>query len=276
MLGTTDTVLRAPMNGFQIVEPGGGGEPFFPLTITAAISPNTGYDLSWPSQDGMVYNVRSTTDLSEALVDWDLVEGDIPASGTGTNTKNVNPPESRLFFVVEEFPAPPLFSEDFESDNGGFSTTGTPNDWAWGTPNSNNNAGLVLTTGNGASINCWGTSLGDGAVPSGVIDPAADSILRSPDINLTGISGAQLQFAAAVDAKTGDTLEVLIREVGTDTQLGSTIVPVTPPLSANWANFGPFDLSAADNKNVYLEFRFQGTDNEYIGFYIDDVVVTQN
>ena len=39
---------------------------------------------------------------------------------------------------------------------------------------------------------------------------------------------------------------------------------------------GPFDLSAADNTNIYLEFRYDGTDANFIGLYIDDVVVTQN
>lgn len=87
-------------------------------------------------------------------------------------------------------------------------------------------------------------------------------------------TGAQLVFAAAVDANVGDTIEILIREVGTDLQVGSGIVPVASPTTVDWSDFGPFDLSAADGKNVYLEFRFQGTDAAYIGWYLDDIVVT--
>ena len=106
--------------------------------------------------------------------------------------------------------------------------------------------------------------------------PAVDDdlILGLTDLDLTAVTGAQLTFAAAVDAVGGDTFEVLIREVSTGNQLGSTILPVTLPLSADWDELGPFDLSAADNKSVYLEFRFAGTDALFIGLYIDDVEIT--
>ncbi len=101
-LGGGDAVRRAPMNGFQIVESGGGGgDGSLSLTIASATSPDAGFDLTWPSQDGKLYKVWSTPDLSEALVDWDLVEGEIAASGTGTNTKNVTPDEAVLFYRVE-------------------------------------------------------------------------------------------------------------------------------------------------------------------------------
>ncbi|MCF7730782.1 MAG: hypothetical protein K9N23_03805 [Akkermansiaceae bacterium] len=176
-------------------------------------------------------------------------------------------------------PPPPLFEEKFDTDDGGFAAVGTPNDWEWGTPNSDNGFDFILNAGNGGSGNCWGTNLGDGAGDNGFIDPSANSILRGPDatgtgIDLTGVLGAQLRFAAAVDATGGDTLEVLVKEVGTDTLL-VTITPITLPATKDWAKLGPFDISAAAGKNAYLEFRFHGTDNTYIGLYIDDVVVTE-
>jgi hypothetical protein len=173
-------------------------------------------------------------------------------------------------------PPPPVFSADFETDGGGFTLVGTPNDWAWGTPNSNNNDGLLLTTGNAGSAGAWATNLGTGATPSGLIDPVADSILRSPDIDLTGITGAKLSFAAAHDAQSGDIIEVRVREVASNALL-DTFRPVdtTSATASNWTTLGPFDLSAADNTNIYLQFRYDGTDANYIGLYIDDVEVTQ-
>jgi hypothetical protein len=167
-----------------------------------------------------------------------------------------------------------LFGEDFEASDGGFTLVGSPNDWAWGTPNSDNSAGTVVTTGNGGSAKCWATVLGEGGTaPYGVINPAADSILRSPDIDLTGITGAQLSFAAAYDLQTGDAAQVLIRDASNDDLLG-TIDLVTPlPAASNWTALGPFALSAGDNKKIYLEFRYDGTDANYIGLYIDDVRV---
>lgn len=171
-----------------------------------------------------------------------------------------------------------LFEEDFESDNGGFAPAGTPNDWAYGTPNSDNNASLILTTGNGGSAKCWATNLGTGGTPSGTIDTNANSILHSPKtagsgITLTGIATAQLEFAAAIDAEAGDTIEVVVRDVVDDSAL-VTLTPFTPPVSADWATYGPYDISDAVGKEVYLEFRFQGTNSFFIGLYIDDVRVT--
>ncbi|BCX48446.1 hypothetical protein HAHE_23540 [Haloferula helveola] len=174
-----------------------------------------------------------------------------------------------------------VLDEDFESDAGGFTTNGTPNDWAWGTPNSDNAAGLTITAGNSGS-NCWATNLGAGGSPSGTIDPLAVSVLQGPDaagsgLDLTGLASAQVQFAAASDTVTGDVVEVLVKEVGTNTTL--VTVPATalaPPLTEDWATYGPFDISDAVGHNVYLEFRYEGSNNTYIGLYIDDLLVTGN
>ncbi|BCX48517.1 hypothetical protein HAHE_24250 [Haloferula helveola] len=173
-----------------------------------------------------------------------------------------------------------LLDEDFEADGGNFTTVGTPNDWAWGAPNSDNDAGLIITTGNNGSTNCWATALGAGGTPSGTINTAADSILQGPDaagsgVDLTGVASAQLQFAAAVDSVDGDTIEVLVKEVGTDTLLYTVPASsLTPPVTSDWATYGPFDISDAVGHNVYFEFRYVGTSNLYIGLYIDDLLVT--
>ena len=176
-----------------------------------------------------------------------------------------------------------IFEEGFESGNGGFTASGSPNDWAWGTPDSDNGVNLEVTTGNGGSANCWATHLGPAGSPPGAVTPGADSILTGPDaggngIDLTGVVGARLQFAAALDAAAGDVVEVRVREVGTGDLL-ATLLPFGPsPLAAGrtagWATYGPFDLSAAEGSKVYLEFRYQGTDGNFIGLYLDDVRVT--
>ncbi|PQJ27585.1 hypothetical protein BSZ32_03140 [Rubritalea profundi] len=181
--------------------------------------------------------------------------------------------------VVLNYSVTTLLDEDFESDNGNFALSGAPNDWARGTPNADNDWDLVLTTGNNGSARCWGTVLGaGGTAPYGTITAGSDSILQGPDaggngIDLTGVVSAQLQFAAAVDAKTGDTVEVLVREVTTNDLL-VTVPAITAPMDADWATYGPFDVSDAAGKNVYLEFRFVGADATYIGLYVDDVNVT--
>jgi hypothetical protein len=260
----------------------------FQLTITRNASPGL-YDFEWESQPGKIYDLVTSTDLATPILTWPVHDPDgpggnapyegLPSAGATTSLTAVPADGPQRFFAMLEKdapPPPPIFSEDFEAGGGGFTATGAPNDWAWGTPNSNNNAGLVLTTGNAGSTGAWATNLGLGGAPSGAIDPAADSILRSPAIDLTGVTGARLGFAAAFDASSGDVIEVLVRNAATDALI-TTIHPVTAtlPASSDWTTLGPFDLSAADNTNIYLQFRYDGTDANYIGLYIDDVEVTQ-
>ena len=258
----------------------------FQLIITPNETPGL-YDFEWDSKPGKAYDLLTSTDLATPISTWPVYDPDgeggnppyagIPTAGTMTTLTAVPGDGTKRFFAVAEKDAPPLFTWDFEADGGGFTQVGTPNDWSWGMPNSDNSFGLALTTGNEGSTGAWATNLGTGGSPSGLIDPAANSILRSPDIDLTAVTGAQLGFAAAYDAKAGDVIEVLVRDAGSDALL-DTITPIdtASDASSDWTTLGPFDLSSADNTNIYLEFRYDGSDANYIGLYLDDVVVTQN
>lgn len=276
--------------GFVVTRTGSATQNFDNLTLfggASAGAPALGIsrngadlDFEWNSRQGKLYDLLTSPDLGTPTTEWPIhsVGADpyeaIPGTGGSIALTGVPSPDPRRFFALREYDAPPVFSKDFEEDDGGFTTSGTPNDWAWGTPNSNNGFGLVLTTGNEGSTNCWSTNPGDGGEPSGVIDVNADSILRSPDIDLTGITGAELTFAAAYDTAPGDLFEVRVRDATSDEVL-TTFEPVDPPADSDWTGLGPFDLAPADNKNIYLEFRFQGTDNTYLGLYIDDVVISR-
>jgi len=180
------------------------------------------------------------------------------------------------FIRAEEAGAITLANFDFEADGQGFTPSG---DWAWGTPASDNGEtnGKVIG-GNGGSNGAWATALGDGGEPiNGGITPDTVSVLRSPDIDLTGVSGARLEFAAAVDAFDGDTLEVRVLDAADDNTLLGTLIPFPDGFPANpaWQDLGPFDLPEdADDKTIYLEFRFVGTDDNYLGFYLDDVKIS--
>jgi len=183
------------------------------------------------------------------------------------------------FVRAEETGVITLASFDFEADGQGFIPSG---DWEWGTPDSDNGlTGGQVTGGNGGSTGAWATVLGDGGVAppvNGGITPSTESILRSPDIDLTGVSGARLEFAAAVDALApGDTLEVIVVDADGDVPIGDSIIPFPTafPANAAWQDLGPFALPAAANdKTIYLEFRFLGTDANYLGFYLDDVKIS--
>jgi len=259
----------------------------FPLTITKNPDTPGTFDFEWASQPGKLYDLVSSTDLDTPILTWPVYDpdgeggeepfGDIESGGLTTTLTDVPGDGPRRFFAVVEKDGPPVFFADFETDGAGFTPVGAPNDWAWGTPDSDNSEGLVITGGNDDSTGAWATVLGTGGSPSGTIDTDADSILRSPDIDLTGISGARLSFAAAYDAAAGDTIEVRVFDADTDDLL-DTISPVDTGLNASsdWTTLGPFDLSAADDTNIYLEFRYQGNSNQFIGLYIDDVTVTRD
>lgn len=256
-------------------------------SLQLVITPDTTdeqYNFEWNSQANKVYDLVTSTDLATPIAEWPVympqgggdpaMYADIPATGTSTTLTSVVSSDPQRFFAVVEKDAPPLFSEDFEISNGGFMLVGAPNDWAWGPPQSSNNFNLTVTSGNGGSSNAWGTNLGTGATPSGLINTSANSILQSPDIALTGVSGAKLSFAAAYDTANGDVVEVLVRESGSNDLL-HTLSPITPPATQAWTSFGPFDLTEADNKTIYLQFRYQGTSAEYLGLYIDNVTLTR-
>lgn len=194
----------------------------------------------------------------------------VTTDGGGMAVVRVNLTGNANFIRAQSLP--PILSADFEDDGAGFTAIGSPNDWEWGLPASDNNFNLVLDAANGGSSGCWGTNLGDGGTLSGVIDPSAESVLRSPDIDLTDVPAATLEFAAAYDVNTADTLEVRVRDAATDALL-DTIVPPGLPGTSGWRSLGPFGLSAAAGSTVYLEFRYQGTDAQFLGWYIDDVLV---
>ena len=180
--------------------------------------------------------------------------------------------------LLETATSTTFLDQDFEGGDGGFTASG---DWESGPPDSNNGAGFVVDSGAGFSADAWGTVLGDGGTTSnGFINPSAESILTSPDIDLSPAGSAALSFASAIDAQSTDQIEVLVRDAGDDSLL-QTITPYGPsplgaPVTEDWTTYGPFDISAGAGSSIYLEFRYVGTDGNYIGWYIDDVVVTGN
>ena len=173
-------------------------------------------------------------------------------------------------------PPPPLLSEDFEEGDGGFtvSTTGTTA-WAHGAPASSGDGGTV-SGGNGGSANCWGTDIGS----PGFYADVTDTCLRSSVIDLTGVAGAKLTFAEALDLEAGDTAVVNIIEEATDTTIASGIYTAGDGEinTADWTAVPAIDLAAGIGRKVRLEWCLTGVaggTNDYMGWYIDDIVVTE-
>jgi autotransporter-associated beta strand protein len=164
-----------------------------------------------------------------------------------------------------------LLSKDFEADDGGFtvvSTGGTP--WEWGAPNSEDAGGGAVLAGNNGSAKCWGTNLLGGYAAG------TDTSLRSPIIDLTGVTGATLTFAQAMDAPVGHNLAVNVLDT-TGNLIAVVITPYEDPdlNTTPWKTISVPIPAGALGQQVRLEWRFIGNGtNDYLGAYIDDVVVT--
>ena len=148
--------------------------------------------------------------------------------------------------------------------------TTTGSDWQYGAPSTPNPGGGAVTSGN-SGANCWGTNLND------VYAAVTNTKLRSPVIDLTGITTATLSFAQAIDIQPGHTLVVNVIEEATDTVLQSAIHTSTPDLSTTTADWETITVATpiTGGQKVRIEWHFVGDgDGFYLGAYIDDVVVT--
>lgn len=249
------------------------------LALTVA---NDGDNLTftWNSSAGQIYNLRSETNLTTAPITWPIFGDNMDIAATPpTNTLTVpRSADARRFFIIEEFEAVPetIISEDFEGDGGGFTASvGAGSAWEQGAPNSSGFNLIAVTEGNNGSTGCWGTDITD---PAALIIPTTDSFLRSPDIDLTGSSTASLSFAEAIDFSIDTTGVVNLYDSATDALLGTIYTAVdAEPNTSSWAAAGTFDLSAGLGLNVYLQWELDHVDGiDFIGWYIDDVVVTGN
>jgi hypothetical protein len=256
----------------------------FPLIITPNDENPGNYDFEWPSQAGKLYDLVSDTVLSTSISTWPVWDGrtNLPPDGATTTLTNVpGGPDLKRFFAVVEKSPPPLLEEGFETGDGGFTlkTTGgsfTPvgSPWAHGDPDSTGGGGTV-STGNGGSTHCWGTDIGS----PGLYANPTETCLRSTVIDLTGVAAAQLTFAEALDLEAGDTAVVNLIDDTTDAVIAAAIYTAVDGdiTNADWAEVPAINLAAGVGRRVRIEWCFSGQAPaaDYMGWYIDDVVVSQ-
>jgi len=184
--------------------------------------------------------------------------------------------------LAEQVRGAALFEALLEEDDGGFTFVdysggaGTP--WEWGTPDSDNDFGSIVTGGNGAGTKCWAVNLGDftDTGDRGFYNASTDAALHSPVIDLTAVTSATLSFAQAMDIIAGDTVVVNYLDAdNADANVGSQIIEDIDGGSSAWEP-ASFEIPAtAIGRNIRIEWRLTTTATiDYIGWYIDDVVVT--
>ncbi len=191
----------------------------------------------------------SPTDLGDGIYE---VNVPVPADGVG-------------FFQIASVPPPPIFFDDFESGAPGWTTGGSKDEWELGTPS--NGPGSAFS-----GSNAYGTDL------DGDFEPFTEAFLRSPEIDLTNVSVANLRFAE-------------FHSVDTEIDFHSVVVNVIDPrnntiiqevFSAAGSTSGwtqrTIRLSGPSvGAKVKIEFiLFTDDFNPLPGFYIDDVEIREN
>jgi len=258
--------------GFSIEVSSGSGGDELKLAVDHSPLDSTMLRLTWASTPGKVYDVLINADLSSPRESWDgLADAqNIPADLSGTNTLDIALPfPGKGFVAIREKNAPPLFFDDLESGTGGWTTV--VNDangntqWEFGTPNGS--TGPI--EGADGSATAWCTGLGDYFSDS-------DISLRSPAIDLTGVSGAELSFAAFRDADGfGDTAVVRFLRAVDNVQLGVDVAIDMSVFDTDYLTITIPVAAGALGETVLVEWNFvsDGSVDAFSGLSIDDVRV---
>jgi subtilisin-like proprotein convertase family protein len=173
-----------------------------------------------------------------------------------------------------------LFSEDFESGAGGFTHSGTQDEWELGLPSA---LSAPITTCH-SGTNCWKTDLDN------TYNNSSNQNLLSPPIDLTALAGraitAEWWQKYNIESASFDPAWVEVREVGNPTNFrklwewkGATMSrsvgnpAVTVQASAGWGLM-EYDISDFGGKMVELRFHLEtDTSGQFSGLAIDDVTV---
>lgn len=247
-------------------------EPLKQLEISAF---GNSLEISWESQVGTLYNLRSAADPSTSSpAEWAVFEGNTDITATPPRNLLVLPlpDDSTRLFVVEELTAPPAiyFSDDLESGAEGWETfvndENRTTEWILGLP-----AGSTgPLAGANDSLNAFTTNLGD-------YGPGSDISLRSPEIDLSTASTAQLSFEVFRDGDgLADTASVRFLRAGSFEQLGTPVQIDMTVLDKDYRLLTiEVGQEALGEAAIIVEWTFQSDDSvdAFSGLTIDNIVI---
>jgi subtilisin-like proprotein convertase family protein len=239
--------------------------PISSFTVQAAMGwqPELNYRLDWFHGEN-------------AMGTWTLdIRDDASGDGGTLNSWGIE---------VCEAPAPAgilIYDEDFESNDGGYTHSGTNDEWEYGLPNTVINSQNVITTCN-SGTNCWKTDL------DSTYNASSNQDLVSIPINLTQFIGTiNLTWAMrySMESASFDHARVIVREVGNPGNNrtvwewnGATMnntVGSTPAVTiSETAGWGTYNADISDFAGLPIELVFHvDTDNtvQLAGMAIDDV-----
>jgi hypothetical protein len=176
-----------------------------------------------------------------------------------------------------------MYSSDFESNNGGFTHSGTGDEWEYGLPS------FAPITTSHSGTKCWKTDL-DNTYNNAPTGQRIDQELVSPDIDLSTRAGQRITFKWAmkyqIEGSNWDNAYVEVREVGNSglikrvwewagptmtRSVGSPSVLINS--AAGWGTWEA-DISEFGGTIVQLVFHLDQDDSVNLaGLAIDDVFV---
>ncbi|MCL4870288.1 MAG: proprotein convertase P-domain-containing protein [Anaerolineae bacterium] len=267
--GLFTDVGAAAQQGMNLILDDEAGIPIGLFTINSGMryAPEQAYRLDW--FDGI-----------DAGGVWRLdIRDDLAANGGTLNSWSIT--------ICEPEPLPSscgpnqlpvtVFSTDLEANDGGFTSSGTENEWQWGAPTF-----YPINSCNSGS-NCWVTDL------TGTYNANSNQNLLTPNINLTGLTGPvilswaqkyQIQDAGSDRAY----VDVQLAGGGSPTRLWEWLGPTmtnsvgnpatTIQSSAGWSVWER-DISSYAGQNIEMLFHLDSNATVHLaGLAIDDVSVT--
>ena len=127
--------------------------------------------------------------------------------------------------TISTFP----YVEDFEASQGGWTSGGTNNDWAWGAPNK----GVITSAGSGTK--CWVT----GGLTGSFYNYSELSYIESPCFDFTTLQHPFIAFKMYRESEwkfDGSNLQYSLDQGTTWANVG-TVNDVTDCMNANWYNY---------------------------------------
>lgn len=227
--------------------------------------------LTWDSMDGMLYNLLSDTTLDSAPLGWDVWQGhqNIPADQDNENTLIIPlPVDEERFFVIVEFPPPPLFEERFDGPalSAGWSAEDNGNGTSWQVGDVSGLPNLV----NGSGTSAAATNLADFYTSN------AFATLTSPAIAIPA-EGAVLSFRVYLDNEFSDPGAIrLLDSDNDDAEIGGGGFPIEAleGIEDGWIERSFTFPASALGRNVRIQFEFRSNEvSNFTGMAIDDVTV---
>lgn len=249
------------------------------VIITDISQAGANMTISWESEVGMFYRIRSVQDLATPEpATWPTfgIQEDIAATPPVNTSSFPVPAGKERYFVVEQYLPPPvrLYFDDFENGAGEWVTDNSSPGrdpaslWEFGSPDPS------VPGGPGAAFsgaNCFGTNL------AGLTGLEATISLTSPAIDLSGQAGATLNFAQFRDIETGfDFGSIRILDADNGDSPIEDLEDVIDDQS-DWEIYSIALPPSALNKRVKFQFFYETDDFEGVlfpGWYIDDFEVT--